>query len=214
VAEIEGWERRVGGRCILGGVLGGVSGVLYATLSCRPKLSTAALVGANFAISSGLYSSLQESFRMMTCQESPMNSIFAGGCAGYLLGLAQYGKSRLPVAAACGFALLGGLTHCLDDAGFGAKRGFSKLLQTFDLIEKDAISDPDVVASEAPPWFERWLPLRKLTDEEYAIVKKQQDLKDAYGVGDIDTEEFHSAMTEAMIESALLKRKQLSGEKT
>ena len=205
--EIAGWEDRVKGKAAAGGIGGLAGGLVLSAVKNLPVFRTAILTASNVAIAGGLFGTFQETFRMLTCQDSPLNSVYAGGFAGYLLGLVQHGPGRGPPVSAFTFAVLGGMCHVLDDRGIRAAPAARAVLESLDLIEvKDGgVSAGSADDGEALKWFERWLPIRQLTDEEYENVKKQQALKEAYGMGEIEHADYKAEMEALQLEAAVRK---------
>lgn len=210
--EVAGWEGRVKGKAAAGAACGIVGGLVLSAVRHRPPLSTTLHTGVNVAIASGLFASLQEAFRMATCQDSILNSIYAGGCSGYLLGLLQHGRGKGPAVSSFVFASLGGLCHFLDDRGVRVGPAARSVLETLDLMEKNPDQGAGASGSgqeSEMKWFERWLPIRKLTEEEYENVQKQQELKESYAAGKIELQAYQAALGELQIEAAIRKQKQM-----
>ena len=195
-----------------GSAVGLMAGLFLSMVQHRPVMSTSFFTMLNTGTAAGVFGGFQESFRMLTCKDSPVNSAFAGGCAGYLLGLLQHGRGRGPPVAAVTFATLGSLCHYLDDRGIRASSMTRGALEALDLLEPDG--DRKNSTADDPneeKWFERWLPIRKLTEEEYVNVTAQHELKDAYGTGQISTEEYQEKMEKLVFEAAMIKhRRRLS----
>eukprot|EP00951_Prasinocladus_malaysianus_P020101 scaffold163961_cov44-Prasinocladus_malaysianus.AAC.2 len=107
IDEIVGWEGRAARKAAAGAVLGAFAGMVACAF--RPSLGTAGsaamYTAASSAVALGAYSCTQEAFRALTCQDSPMNSLFAGGITGnslrilLILGNTQYAAIALLVAS-------------------------------------------------------------------------------------------------------------------
>lgn len=208
--ENAGWEDRLRAKAVAGSVAGIGAGLVLSATRHRPVLSTTALTGINVAVASGVFGLFQETFRMLTCRDSPLNSVFAGGCAGYLLGFIQHGRGKGPPVASFTFAALGGVCHHLDDRGFNPAPAVRGLLESLDLIDggcRPAENQSRQGDDGGLKWFERWLPIRKLTEEEYDNVKRQQELKEAYGTGCIDPEYYNAEISKLQHQAAMMKHR-------
>jgi hypothetical protein len=214
--EAAGWEDRVKLKAISGSAVGAFAGLVLSVVRHRPVMSTTLFTALSTGTATCVFGGFQEGFRMLTCKESPVNSVFAGCCAGYMLGLLQHGRGKGPPVAAATFAALGGLCHHLDDRGISASDMARSVLQALDLLDPVGGDDSaSVVAADDDgdaKWFERWLPIRKLTEEEFVNVTAQHEVKDAYGTGKISTEDFHAKMEKLLFEAAMIKHQRRLSE--
>eukprot|EP00873_Tetraselmis_striata_P036903 jgi/Tetstr1/457167/TSEL_043817.t1 len=206
VEENAGWERRILGRAAAGGVLGAFTGTWLALSRRQPLLATSFATSTNVALAASLYGVCQETLRVLTCQDGPVNSVFAGGLAGYALGMVQHGRGKGPAVGAAIFATAGGVCHALDARGFGVGSVGESALRAVALVEaRPPASTPGDEDGEMP-WYERWLPIRKLDPDEYDNHHQQQELKNAYGTGQIGHQEYQARMADLQMDAFMRKQ--------
>lgn len=213
IEENAGWERRIGGKVLAGVVVGIGAGAWLAVFRHRPLLRTAAATSASVAVTASLYGASQETLRVLTCQDGPVNSVFAGGISGWALGLAHHGPGRGPKAGALLFASAGALCHTLDARGlnFGAFAQWAA--SSTGLIERPA-TDSEDPGTTADPWYVAWLPIRKLDPDEYDNFHAQQELKNSYGTGEIEQGEYEARLSQLQVEAFMRKKDRMEkGEK-
>lgn len=211
--ENAGWERRLAGRAAAGGLVGGAAGTWLAVARRTPLGATAGATACNATLAAVLYGAVVEALRVATCQDGPLNSVVAGGLAGYALGLAQHGPGRGPRAGSVFFAIAGGMCHAADARGISVGRAAEAALRAVSLLDGPTGGTDDAnAANGVAPWYERWLPIRKLDAAEYDNHRQQAELKNAYGTGQLDPEEYRARMAQLQMEAFMRKRSRVEGE--
>ncbi|KAL4427821.1 hypothetical protein ABPG75_001910 [Micractinium tetrahymenae] len=199
--ETSGWEDRIAAKLIVAGSAGAAVGSVLSVLQQQPLVRFTAASTASFLMLAGCFSVVQEASRLVRCRDSPANSVLAGAAAGALL-YKTHGRSGAPGAVIC--AALGGAVHLLADK-IQVAGGFAQLLVSMDLLDPPPQpAQPPAEAEQqqsshtsrsgraegaaaaaaagqagqppaARPWWHKYLPIKKMSDEEWERYKSQQD---------------------------------------
>lgn len=115
------------------------------------------------------HAGIQETTRLLRCYDSPANSAVAGWATGTLL-FRAHGRPALQGAVAC--STLGAAAHW-GSQKLGPNVGLQGLLIQLGLLDEPepvaAPIDSSIDQGDAglpSPWWERFNPVRKMTDEE------------------------------------------------
>ncbi|KAL4442039.1 hypothetical protein ABPG77_011300 [Micractinium sp. CCAP 211/92] len=190
--ETAGWEDRIAAKLIVAGTSGAAVGSVLAVLQQRSLIGFTAASTASFLMLAGCFSVVQETSRLVRCRDSPTNSVLAGAATGALL-YKTHGRSAAPGAVIC--AALGGAAHLLAGR-IEAAGGFAQLLVSLDLLDpppqppakaeqphssSSAEAGAAAAAGQAGgqpssrPWWHDYLPIKRMSDEEWEQYKSQQD---------------------------------------
>ncbi|PSC68115.1 mitochondrial import inner membrane translocase subunit Tim17-A [Micractinium conductrix] len=181
-AEAAGWEDRVARKLTVAGGVGVAVGSVLSVLQQQPLARFTAASTASFLMLAGCFSLVQEASRLVRCRDSPLNSVAAGAATGALL-YKSHGRSGGPGAIIC--AALGGGVH-LAAARVDAAGGLQQLLVSMDLLdpppqqeeqqqEQQEQEEQQREASAPRPWWHQYLPVQKMSEEEWQTYKGQQD---------------------------------------
>lgn len=191
-------QAKIGTAAVAGLAVGSVLSVLQQ----QPLASFTASSAASFVLLATAFSAVQETSRLVRCQDSPANSMVGGAGTGALLYKAHGQNPHRAVIV----ATVAGAAHWalarVDAAG-----GLRAFLISVDLLDPPRGSQAPAAAAvdvggsaaggaasgsgagaggEAPgegpplapaprPWWHAYLPVKKLTDAEWAEYKASQD---------------------------------------
>lgn len=166
-----GWEKRIGAKTAVAGAAGTLTGSVLAILRQASLMQYSIGMGASMAFCIGVYGSLVEVMRRLRCKDDTLNSIVAGSAAAYTLVGIHQGDRRKATAAAIYCGAAAGLAHAAD-----SYFGVSQMLRPQTQAEAAAAAAAEQRAAEpyrglqegeVPPWWERWLPIRRMSEDEW-----------------------------------------------
>ncbi|KAK9812359.1 hypothetical protein WJX73_005130 [Symbiochloris irregularis] len=167
-----GWQERIVQKTASAGVFGAVGGALLSVSQQAPLLRFSATTAASCTFCMACFSVLVEGVRLLRCQDSPANSILAGGLTGYGLTAVHRGAARAGPASVW-WAAAGGLAHVASDSAM-AHGGFQGLLTRHLLLDPPEGVPQEVVESEPWDWL-AWVPfLRKMSDDDWEAYQQKQ----------------------------------------
>ncbi|KAK9820430.1 hypothetical protein WJX72_010293 [[Myrmecia] bisecta] len=109
----DGWSERFLTKTLAAAGLGAVAGSILAVLQRAPMLHHTVGTAASCAVCIGCFSALQETTRLLRCEDSAANSIIGGAGAAYLLTYTTRGRGpAINAGFWCGVA--GGVAHKLE----------------------------------------------------------------------------------------------------
>lgn len=177
------------------GVGGTVAGAALAVLQQKKFVGHCAGTAASCMVCMGAFAGLQESSRLLRCDDSAANSIVAGAAVGaVLLGLQRGRQASLPGAIVCGFAA--GTVYTLDD-----KLQPLKIAKQW-LAENDLI---DLDKSEVKQRKEKWRQIKRPDDAPLTPNSSGNTWGDYFGIKSLTDEEWllHEQQRKAKFEQRL-----------
>mmetsp|Transcript_11375 Transcript_11375/g.34186 ORF Transcript_11375/g.34186 Transcript_11375/m.34186 type:complete len:230 (-) Transcript_11375:405-1094(-) len=167
----QGWQRRIAAKMAAAGITGATMGSIIGMLRQAPPVQYAVGTAASCAFCMSFFSVVQETARRGRCRGDPWNSALAGATAGtVLVGIHQGSRSK-GVSAGLYCALAAAAVHAVDDR-------FHMTMWLRPVPEAERIAAEAAAAAAAaerrasdeahvPSWWERILPIRKMSDQEW-----------------------------------------------
>lgn len=194
--EAAGWDDRIASKLMVAGGVGATVGSVLSVVQQQPLVRFTALSTASFLMLTGCFSVVQEASRLLRCRDSPLNSVLGGAATGALL-FKSHGQPGARGAIIC--AAIGGVAH-LAAARVEAAGGLQQLLISMDLLDPPPPPPPgspeaaaaqaaaqaaaataaaaaaaQQQAEQARPWWHQYMPLRRMSDQEFEEYKAKQD---------------------------------------
>ncbi|PRW56707.1 mitochondrial import inner membrane translocase subunit tim17 [Chlorella sorokiniana] len=202
--EAAGWDGRIASKLMVAGGVGAVVGSVLSVVQQQPLVRFTAASTASFLMLTGCFSVVQEGSRLVRCRDSPLNSVLGGAATGALL-FASHGQPGARGAVICaaigGVAHLaaarveaaGGLQQLLiavdlldppppPPPGSPEAAAAEAAAQAAAAAAAAQAAAPGAAGAaaaaqqgEARPWWHQYLPLRRMSDQEFEDYKAKQD---------------------------------------